>query len=91
MQQALKTLFAKAMESRRCAQSQMASSLLLALWSPNQHRLDLNDLGYLDRPLNVAARHLINFLIGCQIQFRQLATYQDMEAIITTWKQESPQ
>jgi hypothetical protein len=90
---ALNTMFSAAMQDGTDAMqdgtdANRARRFLLALWSPDQYPLDLNDLGYFDRELNYACRHLANFIIACQVSFRQLVTHSDMKPIIVAWGEE---
>lgn len=85
---ALNTLFFAAMQDGTDANR--AGRFLLALWSPDQYPLDLNDLGFFERELNYACRHLANFIIACQVSFRQLVTQSDMEPIIAAWGEKHP-
>ena len=81
--QALNTLFCAAMQDGTDANR--ARRFLLSLWSPDQYPLDLNDLGFFERELNYACRHLANFIIACQVSFRELVTRSQMEPIIAAW------
>ncbi|QDP58644.1 MAG: hypothetical protein Unbinned8699contig1000_37 [Prokaryotic dsDNA virus sp.] len=83
---ALNTMFSAAMQDGTDANR--AGRFLLSLWSPEQYPLDLNDLGFFERELNYACRHLANFIIACQVSFRQLVTLSDMEPIIAAWGEE---
>ncbi len=83
---ALNTMFSAAMQDGTDANR--AGRFLLSLWSPDQYPLDLNDLGFFERELNYACRHLANFIIACQVSFRQLVTLSDMEPIIAAWGEE---
>ena len=83
---ALNTMFSAAMQDGTDANR--AGRFLLSLWSPEQYPLDLNDLGFFERELNCACRHLANFIIACQVSFRQLVTLSDMEPIIAAWGEE---
>ena len=83
---ALNTMFSAAMQDGTDANR--AGRFLLSLWSPEQYHLDLNDLGFFERELNYACRHLANFIIACQVSFRQLVTLSDMEPIIAAWGEE---
>lgn len=83
---ALNTMFSAAMQDGTDANR--AGRFLLSLWSPDQYPLDLNDLGFFERELNYACRHLANFIIACQVSFRQLVTISDMEPIIAAWGEE---
>ncbi|WP_412535934.1 hypothetical protein [Marinobacter sp. MIT932201] len=83
---ALNTMFSAAMQEGTDANR--AGRFLLSLWSPEQYPLDLNDLGFFERELNYACRHLANFIIACQVSFRQLVTLSDMEPIIAAWGEE---
>lgn len=86
---AIQTLFRKAMEDGH--QAKQVGTFILSLWSPEKYPLNLDDVAYFEGELNSAARHLINFLIGCQVQFRQLVTFQEVEPIIAAWAQEITQ
>ncbi|MBW4978307.1 hypothetical protein KZZ05_08470 [Marinobacter adhaerens] len=83
---ALNTMFSAAMQDGTDANR--AGRFLLSLWSPDQYPLDLNDLGFFERELNYACRHLANFIIACQVSFRQLVTQSQMEPIIAAWGEE---
>ena len=83
---ALNTMFSAAMQDGTDANR--AGRFLLSLWSPEQYHLDLNALGFFERELNYACRHLANFIIACQVSFRQLVTLSDMEPIIAAWGEE---
>ena len=85
---ALNTMFSAAMQDGTDANR--AGRFLLSLWSPDQYPLDLNDLGFFERELNYACRHLANFIIACQVSFRQLVTQSQMEPIIAAWGEEHP-
>ena len=80
---ALNTMFSAAMQDGTDANR--AGRFLLSLWSPEQYHLDLNDLGFFERELNYACRHLANFIIACQVSFRQLVTRDQMEPILAAW------
>lgn len=80
---ALNTMFSAAMQDGTDANR--AGRFLLSLWSPDQYPLDLNDLGFFERELNYACRHLANFIIACQVSFRQLVTRDQMEPILAAW------
>lgn len=80
---ALIGLFTEAMQETNDAAR--AGRLLLSLWSPAQHHLDLNDLGFFEPELNAACRHLLNFIIGLGMNFRDLVTYTEMEPVIAAW------
>lgn len=86
--QALSSMFSAAMQDGTDARR--AGRFLLSLWSPEQYPLDLSELGYFERELNYACRHLANFIIACQVSFRQLVTHSQMEPIIAAWGEEHP-
>lgn len=83
VRQALIALLNEAMKDTRDAKR--AGHFLLALWSPSQYHQDLNDLGFLERELNFAVRHLLNFIIAGQASLRQLLTHSEMEPVISAW------
>ena len=85
---ALNTIFSAAMQDGTDANR--AGRFLLSLWSPDQYPLDLNDLSFFERELNYACRHLANFIIACQVSFRQLVTQSQMEPIFAAWGEEHP-
>lgn len=80
---ALNRLFVMAMQDNRDAQR--AGRFLLSLWSPDQHPLDLNDLSLFECELNFACRHLMNFIVACQVNFRSLVTHSQMAPVIAAW------
>jgi len=80
---ALITLFTEAMQET--SDAKRAGRFLLSLWSPSQYTLDLNDLGFFGQELNFACRHVANFIIACQVNFRQIVTHSEMEPIIAAW------
>lgn len=85
---ALISLFTEAMQET--SDAKRAGHLLLCLWSPSQYRLDLNELGFFEQELNFACRHLMNFIIACQVNFRQIVTHSEMEPIIAAWGEAQP-
>jgi len=83
VQRALNTLFTQAMGEG--SDSQRAGLFLLSLWSPSRYPLDLSDLGFFERELNYACRHLSNFIIACQVNFRTIVTYSQIAPVIAAW------
>lgn len=83
---ALRHLFTVAMQDTNDAAT--VGNFLLSLWSPSQYHLDLNELGFLERELNYSVRHLANFIIACQVNFREIVTYSNMAPIIAAWGEE---
>jgi len=85
----LRELFSRALEQDRDAKR--AAGFLLGLWSPSQYPLDLNELGFFDRELNYACRHVLNFIIAVQVNFRQIVSYQLMEPVLIAWGEQEGQ
>lgn len=85
---ALVSLFTEAMQET--SDAKRAGHLLLCLWSPSQYHLDLNELGFFELELNHACRHLMNFIIACQVNFRQIVTHSEMEPVIAAWGEDKP-
>lgn len=81
--QALQHLFSVAMQETNDAAR--VGNFLLSLWSPSQYHLDLNELGFLERETNFAVRHLANFIVACQLNFREIVTYSQMAPVIAAW------
>ncbi|MFL1405407.1 hypothetical protein ACJO2E_08700 [Marinobacter sp. M1N3S26] len=79
----LRELFTRALEEDRDAKR--AAQFLLSLWSPSKYPLDIHDLGFFDRELNYACRHVLNFIIGVQVNFRQIVSDQLMEPVLVAW------
>lgn len=80
---ALRHLFTVAMQDTNDAAT--VGNFLLSLWSPSQYHLDLNELGFLERETNYAVRHLANFIVACQVNFRQIVTHSNMAPVIAAW------
>ena len=80
---ALITLLTEAMNET--SDAKRAGRFLLSLWSPGQYPLDLNELGFFERELNFAVRHLLNFIIAGQVNIRMLLTYSEMEPVMAAW------
>ena len=80
---ALQHLFSVAMQETNDAAR--VGNFLLSLWSPSQYHLDLNELGFLERETNFAVRHLANFIVACQLNFREIVTYSQMAPVIAAW------
>ncbi len=79
----LNALFGQALTDTKDAAR--AGRFILSLWSPGRYHLDLNDLAYFEQNLNFACRHLMNFIIACQVDFRQLVTHSEMAPVIAAW------
>lgn len=86
VRQALITLFTAAMQET--SDAKRAGHFLLSLWSPGKYPLDVNELGFFERELNFAVRHLLNFIIAGQVNFRMLVTYSEMAPVIAAWGEE---
>nr|BBJ03783.1 hypothetical protein YBY_16310 [Marinobacter nauticus] len=80
---ALITLLTEAMKDT--SDAKRAGRFLLSLWSPGQYHQDLNELGFFERELNYAVRHLLNFIIAGQVSLRQLLTQSEMEPVMAAW------
>lgn len=80
---ALRHLFTVAMQDTN--DSATVGNFLLSLWSPSQYHLDLNELGFLERETNYAVRHLANFIVACQVNFRQIVNHSNMAPVIAAW------
>ncbi|MFB2704251.1 DUF7673 family protein [Marinobacter shengliensis] len=83
VRQALITLLNEAMKDT--SDAKRAGRFLLSLWSPGQYHQDLNELGFFERELNFAVRHLLNFIIAGQASIRQLLTHSEIEPVIAAW------
>ena len=83
VRQALITLLNEAMKDT--SDAKRAGRFLLSLWSPGQYHQDLNELGFFERELNFAVRHLLNFIIAGQASIRQLLTHSEMEPVMAAW------
>lgn len=88
VRQALITLFSVAMQET--SDAKRAGFFLLSLWSPGKYPLDVSELGFFERELNFAVRHLLNFIIAGQVNFRMLVTYSEMAPVIAAWGEEQP-
>ena len=80
---ALITLLTEAMKDT--SDAKRAGHFLLSLWSPGQYHQDLNELGFLERELNFAVRHLLNFIIAGQANIRQLLTHSEIAPVMAAW------
>lgn len=80
---ALITLLTEAMKDT--SDAKRAGNFLLSLWSPGQYHQDLNELGFLERELNFAVRHLLNFIIAGQANIRQLLTHSEIAPVMAAW------
>lgn len=86
VRQAVTTLLNEAMKGT--SDAKRAGQFLLSLWSPGQYPLDLNELGFFERELNYAVRHLLNFIIAGQVNIRMILTHSEMAPVMAAWGEE---
>ncbi|SFM72056.1 DUF7673 family protein [Marinobacter pelagius] len=86
VRQAVTTLLNEAMKGT--SDAKRAGLFLLSLWSPGRYPLDLNELGFFERELNYAVRHLLNFIIAGQVNIRMILTHSEMAPVMAAWGEE---
>lgn len=86
VRQAVTTLLKEAMKDT--SDAKRAGLFLLSLWSPGRYPLDLNELGFFERELNYAVRHLLNFIIAGQVNIRMILTHSEMAPVMAAWGEE---
>lgn len=81
---ALRLLFTRATEHQD-HHARAIGTFILSLWYPSQYHQDLNDLAFLPMDHNRAVRHLLNFIITCQVNIRQLVDYSQISPLLDAW------